>query len=213
MIIYGASLSPFVRKAVAFANEKGVEFEHVPVPPRSDDPDFQACSPFGKVPALRDGDYCLADSTAIIQYLEAKYDGPTLIPTDAEARGKVIWYDEFADTILLGAGIPIFFNRVVARFFGQEPDESAAITAEKEAMPPVLEYLEGAIEGDWLVGDGLTLADLAVAAPFKNLEYGRAAIDWDRYPKTKSFIDRVLGRQSFAALLEADKAMLGGLQG
>lgn len=213
MIIFGASLSPFVRKAVAFAREKNIEFEHNPVPPRSDDPDFRSCSPFGKVPALRDGDYCLADSTAIVHYLEAKYDGPALIPVEPEPRGKVVWYDEFADTILLAAGIPIFFNRVVARFFGQEPDESAAVTAEKEALPPVLDYLEGVIEGDWLVGDSLTLADIAVASPFKNLEYGRAAIDWDSYPKTRALVDRVLGRASFAELLESDRAMLGGLQG
>jgi len=37
MIVYGASLSPFVRKVLAFAAEKGIEVEHKVLPPNSDD--------------------------------------------------------------------------------------------------------------------------------------------------------------------------------
>ncbi len=210
MIIYGASLSPFVRKTVAYANEKGLEFDHRPMMPGADDGEFRECSPFGKVPGFRDGDYCLSDSSAIIQYLEASHPEPALIPANAKARGKVIWFDEFADTILTSAGGAIFFNRIVASMMGQEPDEAAAVTAEKETLPPILDYIEKSLEGDWLVGDSLTLADIAVAAPMKNLDYARAAIDWDKWPKTRAHCDRVLGRESFAALLASDAAMLGG---
>ncbi|WP_299328591.1 glutathione S-transferase family protein [Parasphingopyxis sp.] len=212
MIIYGASLSPFVRKTVAFANEKSVEFEHRDRMPGADDPEFRECSPFGKIPGLRDGDYCLSDSTAIAHYLEAKNPDPALIPAEAEARGKVMWFDEFADTIFVAVGGVIFFNRVVATFMGQEPDEAAAVTAETETLPPILAFIEKTLADgrEWLVGDNLTLADIAVAAPFKNLDYGRAAVDWDAYPKTQAFKDRVLGRDSFAELLAKDAAMVGG---
>lgn len=210
MIIYGSSLSPFVRKTMAYAHEKGIAFDHQPTMPGADDAEFRACSPFGKVPGFRDGDFCLSDSTAIVHYLEAKHPEPALIPQDAEDRGRAIWYDEFADTILTAAGGPIFWNRVVAPLMGQEPDLAAAETAERETLPPILDHLEAALgEREWLVGDGLTLADLAVASPFKNLEYGQAQIDWDAYPKTRGYIDRVLGRESFAAGLAMDAAILG----
>lgn len=212
MIIFGASISPFARKAVAFAREKGIDIEHRPVPPHADDEDFKAASPFGKIPGLIDGDYYLSDSTAIIHYIEAKHPEPALIPNEPQARGRVIWFDKFADTILVsGPAGTIFFNRVAAKFFGVEGDLAAAETAEKEGLPPVLDYLEAAISNrDWLVGDTLTLADIAVAGPFKNLEYARAAIDWDAYPKTKAYTERVLGRESFAELLAMDQAMVGG---
>ena len=86
MIVYGSSLSPFVRKAAAFAIEKGVDLELKPMGIRDADPAFSAASPFGKMPALQDGDYRLADSSAICHYIEAKHpelltaDSPTLEP-------------------------------------------------------------------------------------------------------------------------------------
>src|SRR4029079_8525728 len=93
-------------------------------------PDYAEASPFKKMPALRDGDYTLADSTAIIHYLEAKYPDPALIPAEARARGKVIWFDEFSDTILTACGAKMFFNRIVApRFMGRAGDEAGAQAA------------------------------------------------------------------------------------
>ena len=71
MILYGSSLSPFVRKVLAFAGEKGIQLDSQPVGPGDPNPDFREASPFGTMPALADGDYRLADSSAIIHYLEA----------------------------------------------------------------------------------------------------------------------------------------------
>ncbi|MBC2778345.1 glutathione S-transferase family protein [Parasphingopyxis marina] len=213
MILYGASLSPFVRKVGAILGEKGLDFEHKPVAPGADDPEFKQCSPFGKIPGFRDGDYCLADSSAITHYLEAKHPGTAMIPADAEARGKVLWFEEVADTVLVPPMGAIFWNRVVARLMGTEPDEAAAVNAEENTLPPVLAYLESQLADgrDYLVGDSLTLADIAVASPFKNLEYGRANIDWGAYPKLRAFVDRILARDSFARMLEADMAMIGAV--
>src|SRR3990170_6457911 len=64
MIVYGSSLSPFVRKVLAYASEKHIELELKPTGPG--DPDLRAASPFGKMPALSDGDFQLSDSSAII---------------------------------------------------------------------------------------------------------------------------------------------------
>lgn len=211
MIIYGVSLSPFACKTVAFANEKGLEFEHKPVLPGSDDAEFRECSPFGKVPGLRDGDYCLGDSTAIAHYLEAKHPEAPLIPADPEARGRVMWFDEFNDTILVPAEGTIFFNRVAAPLMGMEPDEAAAVTAETETLPPLLTYLEETLSDgrEWLVGDGLTLADIAIASSLKNMNYCGKDTDWNTYPNLRAFVDRITGRDSFAALLAMDAAFLG----
>ena len=210
MILYGSTMSPFVRKVAAYAAEKGIELELKPIGLGSPDPEFQAASPFKKMPALVDGDYSLADSSAIIHYLEAKYPEPALIPADPRERGRVIWFDEFADTLLFACGGKIFFNKVVApRFLGREGDLAAAETAEREELPPLLDYLEGVIpDSGFLVGDRLTLADISVAGPFANFGHCDVAIDSGRYPKVTAYTRSILSRPSFARFVEREAAFL-----
>jgi glutathione S-transferase len=210
MIVYGSSLSPFVRKVLAFGAEKGVELESRPLGLGSEDPDFLAASPFRKIPGFQDGDFRICDSSAIVHYLEAKYPEPALIPAEPRARARTIWYEEFADTILIAAGAKMFFNRVVApRFLGREGDLEAADKAEREELPPILDYLERSIpESGFLVEDRITLADIAVAAPFANFEHLGIVLDGGRHPKAKAYSERMLARPSFAPWLERERALL-----
>ncbi len=208
MIVYGSSISPYVRKVLAFAAEKGIEVESKPLGLGSDDPDFLAASPFRKIPALQDGDFRISDSSAIIAYLDALKPDPELIPTEPRARARTVWYDEFGDTILMGCGRTMFFNRLVApRFLKREGDLAAADKAEQEELPPVLDYLERVIpESGFLVEDRLTLADIAVASPFVNLDH--IQVDLGSRPKLARFLDRILGRPSFKHWVDREKAFL-----
>lgn len=211
MILFGSTLSPFVRKAAAFATEKNVEFELRPTRIADTDSDFCVASPFRKMPALKDGDYCLADSSAICHYLEAKYPTPKLIPSDPKALGTTIWFDEFADTILFGCGQKVFFNRVVApRFLGRQGDEDVAETALRDELPPILDYLESVVPHDreFMVGNALTLADISVASPFANFRHLGVEIDQTKYPRTKEYVERILSRPSFKASIEREAAFL-----
>jgi glutathione S-transferase len=210
MIVYGSSLSPFVRKVLAFAAEKGIEVESKLVGLGSEDPEFREASPFGKIPGFRDGDFAISDSTAIIAYLEAIRPEPNLIPAEARARARAIWYEEFSDTILCACGAKMFFNRIVApKFLGREGDLAAADAAERTELPPLLDYLEGRIpESGFLVEDRLTLADIAVASPFANLRHLSVAIDPGRWPKITSYVGRILDRPSFKAHTDRETAFL-----
>ena len=100
MIIYGSTLSPYVRKTVVFATEKGIDFEMQPANGPAAPPEFKQASPFGKMPGFKDGDFLISDSTAIITYLDVIKPEPNLIPTEAKARARTIWYEEFGDTIV-----------------------------------------------------------------------------------------------------------------
>ncbi len=217
MILYGSSLSPFVRKVLTYAAEKGIALELKRIALGNRDPDFLETSPFGKIPGFRHpgagddgGDYCLSDSTAIISYLEAVQPEPALIPAEAKAKGRVVWWDEFADTILFGCGQRLFFNRVVApKFLGTPGDEAAADKAEKEELPPLLDYLEGTIPDSlFLVDDRLTLADLAVANPFVNFSHLGIRPDPDRHPRLHSYVESILARPSFATWIESERRFL-----
>ena len=210
MIVYGSSISPFVRKVLAFAGEKGIDVDLQPTgfPDRTSE--FLEASPFGKMPALRDGDFTISDSSAIVAYMEAIRPEPNLIPTEPRARARAIWYDEYADTILFACGGKMFFNRLVApRFLGQPGDEEAAAKAECEELPPLLDYLERVIPASgFLVEDRLTLADIAVASPFANFRHIDVVIDPGRYPKITDYVAGILGRPSFKSWVDRETAFL-----
>ena len=210
MLLYGSTMSPFVRKVTAFAAEKGIAMELKPMGLGDPDPGFAAASPFRKMPALQDGDYSLCDSSAIIHYLEAKHPEPALIPAEPRARGSAIWFDEFADTILFSCGGTIFFNRIVApRFHGRAGDPAAADKAESETLPPILDYLEGVVpDHGFLVGDSLSIADIAVASPFANLSHAGVTIDAVRYPRLTTYVASILERPSFASTVAREAAFL-----
>jgi glutathione S-transferase len=213
MILYGSSLSPFVRKTLAFASEKGVDVELRPTgsAPGQPSDEFLEASPLKKMPALRDGDFTLADSSAIAAYLDAKFPEPQLIPADPKQRGRTIWFEEFADTVLASCSAKMFYNRVVLpRFFGRPGDEEAARNAEREELPGMLDYLETEVPepGEFLVGGRITLADIAIASPFANFAHLEFARDASRHGRVYAYVDSILSRPSFAPWVERESAFL-----
>ena len=210
MIVYGSSISPFVRKVLAFAAEKGIDVELKGMGLGNKEPEFLEASPFGKMPGFRDGDFAISDSTAIIFYLEAIKPEPELIPSEPRARARTVWFDEYADTILFACGGKMFFNRLVApRFLGRAGDEEVAAKAECEELPPLLDYLERTIpDSGFLVEDRLTLADISVASPFANLQHINVAIDPDRWPKVTRYVETMLARPSFKSWIDREAAFL-----
>ena len=80
-------------------------------------------------------------------------------------------------------------------------------------MPPVLDYIEKVVPVDdgYLVGDGLTLADIAMASPFANFRHTNTRVDPECYPRTVAYVDRILARPSFAPWIEQEAALLAKL--
>lgn len=219
MILYGSILSPFVRKTMAYATEKGIALTLAPGGMGGGGADFEEASPFRKMPALRDPggddgrDFTISDSTAIIAYLEAKFPQPPLIPSAPAARARTVWYEEFGDTIVMSMGAKIFGNRFVApRLLKRPGNEAIAAAAERDELPPVLDYLERVVPATgFLVEDRLTVADLAVASPFANLGYIGVAPAADRWPRAAGYLAAILARPSFAPLVETGRTMVAAM--
>ena len=213
MIIHGGRVSPFVRKVIVFAAEKGIEVEVQAAGFGRGGDGYLNGSPFGKIPALEDGDFLLSDSTAIITYMDALRPGTQMIPAEPKARARTIWYEEFGDTVAQPVGAKIFFNRAVAKRLKREPDLVAADKAEAEELPGLYAYLEGVLpDSGWLVEDRFTLADLAAGCPLINIGYVSDRLDAARWPKVAAWLGQVKARPSVATAmaLEADglQAML-----
>lgn len=215
MIVFGSTLSPYVRKVMVAGAEKGLALELRPGGIGQGGDEFAAASPFRKMPAFKDEDFLISDSSAIVAYLEAKFPEPALIPAEPRARARTIWYDEFADTLMMGAGSAIFGNRFVRpRVLKQPCDHDAADAAEREALPPLLDYLEGVIpDSGFLVDDRLTLADIAVASPFATLACIGVGVDGNRWPRAAGCVAAMLARPSFAAIAPRDQAMVDAMGG
>ncbi len=211
MILFGSSVSPFVRKVLMFAAEKGIALESRPMSPHSTDPQFVAASPFGKIPALQDGDYTLADSTAIISYLEAKFPAKPLIPAEAKARGKAVWFEEYADTVMFPVGSVIFINRVVLpKMRKVQGDLAKAEEVEANQVPQLFSYLESVLPAQgFLVGDSLSIGDIAVTCMLINNDHSGIRIDAAKYPKLSAYFARMAARPSVSGLIAAERQMLG----
>ena len=205
MRIYGGLISPFVRKVCLVAAEKGLDYELKGTAPGSTKPEFAEISPFGKIPAMRDGDYALSDSSAIVAYIEAKHPAPALVPAEAQTRGQVVWFDEFADTIVSAAGLKILFNRfVLPRLMKVPGDEALAAQGEAE-LPRIWAYLESvAPEAGWLAGDDFTLADISVASIIRSLEYASAQPNAATYPRTTAWYAHVSARPAWQQVAEQE---------
>lgn len=191
-----------------FAAEKGIEVESKPVGIASEDEGFRAASPLLKMPALSDGDFTVSDSSAIVHYLDALRPDPELIPREPRARARAIWFDEFADTELSGCGRVMFFNRLVSpRFLKRPGDLGAADKAEREALPPLLDYLEATVPDDgFLLENRLTLADIAVASPFVNMAH--IGVGLGERPRLSAYVARMLERPSSKHMVERETKFL-----
>lgn len=208
MIVYGSTLSPFVRKVLAYGTEKGLALTFVPIGLGSDNPEFRRASPFGKMPGFTDGSFAISDSTAIITYLEAKYPQPFLLPGDPALRARAIWFDEFADTMLSASIGKIFFNTIVSPIFLKQPGNEALIAEGHAELPRLFAYLEANIPpSQFLVGDTITLADVAVASPFVNYAHCGGSVDAATYPRLAAWLALIHARPSFAVMIAAEKAM------
>ncbi len=206
LILYGAPLSPFVRKVDITLREKGVPFELEPVNIMPMPDWFQEISPARRIPVLRDTEIgkegtlgTIPDSSAICAYLERRFPEPALTPSDPYLYGRTIWIEEFCDSELMTPiGMGIFRSIQFARFQGKEPDVDTAKRTYAEKLPRPLDYLEGELEyGEFLVGDAFTLADITLAAVLTQLELVGGPLDATRWPRIAAHMERTRQRPSF----------------
>lgn len=199
MKVYGVKGSPFVRKVLVVLEEKGIAHELVTmasVTPKP--PELLALHPMGKIPVLRDGERVVPDSSVICAYLEKKHPAPALYPDDPGDLAKALFLEEYADTRMFEVLGPILFERVVKRFaFQQEPDEARVAKLLADALPPVLDYLEGELPEDrGTLLPHFGIADAALGAQLGSLDLCGIGIDARRWPRAAHYHRAVLARPS-----------------
>jgi glutathione S-transferase len=162
-------------------------------------PDFLALNPRGKVPTLRDGDFVLSESLAIMQYLDVKYASNPMFGRTARDTA-VIW--RAISAFLSYLQLPII--RISGPLnFGKSEEKAGDIRAAQPEVHAELEKLEAALAHNaWLAGEGMTAADATVypflkillrvvgkeeARPF---DLGLLPLG-SRYPRLAAWMDQV----------------------
>jgi glutathione S-transferase len=164
--LYGFPPSPNTWKVRAVAAQLGIplDLEFVDLTkPRS--ADYLAINPTGRTPTLVDSDFVLWESNAIMQYL-ANRSANTLWPNDARARADIMrWQSWQLAHWGKEACEPLTFQRLVKKIVNLGPPDEAIVAKGTEAFHREARVLDTHLaKRSYLVGDAVTLADLAVAA-------------------------------------------------
>jgi glutathione S-transferase len=196
MKLIASLTSPYVRKIRVLLLEKGIPFELVldsPWEATTHVPDF---NPLGKVPALvtHDGEVFF-DSPVIADYLETLGVYAPELPADAMACVRIRQIEALADGVV-DAGVAWFLET-------RRP-------ADKQ-MPEAMERQRGKIlrslaelekrlgVRDWMHGDSLSRADIAVGCALLWLDFRLGSFDWRAgHPALTRFVARLSERPSFA---------------
>jgi len=182
LTLYVHPLSTPALGAEFAANACGAKFEKKIVnlqsgEQRSDD--YIAINRAGKVPALKDGDFHLSESLAIMRYL-ARKQGSDLFPQDIQGQARVEqWMDYVAHHVRAPYG-RIQFNRLVAPMLGQPSDEASikmGLHFLEQSLPIIDQKLT---ETEFLCGNTLSLSDLVLLASLDPSE--ALKIDLEKYP-------------------------------
>lgn len=207
--LHGPATSPFVRKAWIALQEKGLPFENLPLDPLAKTPRFLAMNPIGRVPILEEVDgELISDSSVICDYLEHAYPQPALYPRAPRARAKALWFEEYADTVLVGPCARVFWMFIIIPVrTGNAVDLGQVEAFVNEHFPPVFDYLESIApaSGPWMA-DGFGIADISLVSPVRLLDLAGAPLDARRWPTFEAWYRRTITRPSGLSIIEAETA-------
>lgn len=205
--VYGAPLSPFVRKVRATLAEKGIDYHLEVVLPYAPPEGYEQLNPLKRIPAFQDEEVTLADSAVICHYLEQKHPTPSLIPDSAASRARCEWLEKYADYELFPVTTQtLFWETLIKPVSGGTTDHAKIAQAQSELLPPLLDYLQAQLgSSHWFVDNTFSLADIAISCQLINMEHAGFRLDAGRWPQLGAFFDRCQQRESLTKLIKEER--------
>ncbi|HEY9877247.1 MAG TPA: glutathione S-transferase family protein, partial [Leptolyngbyaceae cyanobacterium] len=204
MKLYHSTISPNSRRVWLALLEKGLPFELIEVNLAGGEqyqPDFLAMNPFHHIPVLVDGETTVFESLAILDYLEAKYPEPSLLPKTADAIATVRMVQMVTLNELLPAIAPLTRQ---AMGFGQLKPE--AIEQAKQQAAVSLGFFESKLDSSpFFGGDHLTLAEMVLGAmaPW----FTQLGLPVEQYPRLQAWIARLMERDAWKTTQPTPEAL------
>jgi glutathione S-transferase len=122
--------------------------------------EFLAINPFSRIPVLIDDDLPIVESSAILDYLEAKYPTPALLPTQAEVLAKVRMVQAITINELLPAVVGLIINY-------KNPSE---LEYARQRAINVLSFFEDLLQDrPYFAGEQFTIAEIVAGTIIPDL--------------------------------------------
>jgi glutathione S-transferase len=160
--VYWGSGSPYCWRVLLALQLKGLEWRSHLLQTDFQEhksPQLMAMNPRGRLPVLRDGDYVVFESLAVLYYLDLKYPAPPLFGHSPEEAGVIMRViNEFQ------AYIEADLMRLVGELVKPAPRFSeAALVRAMHGVASEARTIEARLsKGDWIVGDAPSAADIAI---------------------------------------------------
>jgi len=160
--LYWGSGSPFAWRVMLTLEVKGLEYESKLLEFSKGDhktPAYLKLNPRGKVPSLKDGDFVLYESLAIMSYIDRKYPDPPLFGKTPEETGLIWRWLAECESYVVSAGDKL----VRPIFFGQGLERVEEIQQGVQTLRDEFKRLDERLaRSQWLVGDKLSAADIGI---------------------------------------------------
>ena len=201
----GMTLSNYYNKVKMVLLEKGVPFTEELVRTGSKDDAVLAATPLGKIPFIRVDGQTLCESQVIVDYLEARFPQPPLVPAEALAAAKVREI-----TVFLALHVELAARELYGQaFFGGTASDSTKERVRKQLARSIAAFKRLARFSPYVAGDTFTMADCAAWAslPLVGMAtkavlgedlLAAAGIDWKTYT-------RRVGERPSAVKVAADR--------
>jgi glutathione S-transferase len=172
--------------------EKHITFEAIAIALNGDqfEHDFTTINPLQRVPVIIDDGFRVIESLAILDYLEAKFPTPTLMPTQPEQVATVRMVEMVAVNELQPAMVPLTCP-LVGLTVDTRKQEAA-----KERVIAIMQFYETLIDThSYFVGEEFTLADIVAGSLVPSLPM--LGFAFDDFPRLDAWSQRLATRASW----------------
>jgi glutathione S-transferase len=160
LALYGFPISNYYNKVKLALLEKNAPFTEEFVHPKDVDAAVYAMSPLGKIPFIRTQQGALCESQAIMEYIDAAFPVPALMPADAFEAAKVRELITFIDLHLELVARELYGQA----FFGGTASDSTQARVKKQLDKNIAAF-KGLVKfSPFVAGDSFTQADCAAFA-------------------------------------------------
>ncbi len=198
MEVFADPITVNCRKVFAGLKMMGVDYEHNNVDyftAQQKSPEYTAINPNQSLPALRDGDLVLWESNAMLQYIADKNGKDEFYPRDTVARADVNRWLFWESAHWFPSTYVYLVENCVKPVLGSEPDP-AVLDGERERFDRLAGLLNDRLaDRKYIMGDSVTIADIAVAAPMHLHEWQQLPLD--DYPNIRAWMTERIEPQPF----------------
>ncbi|XP_068182461.1 glutathione S-transferase theta-1b [Antennarius striatus] len=164
-----------------------------------------------KVPAMRDGDFCLVESVAIMMYMAQKFNTPdSWYPAGLQQRSRVDEFLSWQHLDLRVFGTKMFwYKNLIPKILGQDVPQDK-MDELMEDLNNSLNTVENKFLRDklFIAGDHITLADLtAITEIIQPVATGLKL--FEERPKLRAWHDRVRAAIGAELFDDAHKVLMG----